>query len=38
MVTYNCPNCGKKEIIGLEVSIGVPKHECPKCKISMKKE
>lgn len=38
MVTYVCPKCGFRLIIGLEISRGQPKHKCPKCGTEMKKD
>lgn len=39
LVSYICPNCGYRIIIGLEITVGgLPKHKCPKCGIEMKKE
>jgi len=42
MVTYICPNCGHKEIIGMEIRISnsnTPSEKsCPECGTEMEKE
>jgi predicted RNA-binding Zn-ribbon protein involved in translation (DUF1610 family) len=39
LVSYICPNCGHRTVIGLEVVVGEsPKHKCPQCGTEMKKE
>lgn len=42
MPTYVCPNCGSREVIGMEVTVvvgeGEAKHTCSNCGAEMKEE
>lgn len=39
LVSYICPKCGHKLVIGLEVNVGgVAEHKCPNCGSEMEKE
>jgi len=38
LVSYVCPKCGHRLIIGLKITIGRTEQKCPKCGTEMKKE